>query len=337
MDKSMDKILIKDLGEEEIISRILSKMIAPMKIGETLPPLDDVRDFLPPGPRLTFSIDGGGIDKVKLPWRTYSDVGWTMIVGAASDHVVKSSIPAIAMIALGLPPEMKALELEELTDGISDAISEYGIRIMGGDLNVSSSPWMTVAIIGYTTAKKLPPRNGARPGDYIVVTGTYGAMGVYVYSLKSGREYPKWIEEYTKRPKLFIQTAYIVALHYRSIHASMDVSDGLGYTLLEIARSSKTSILLSNPPVYPPELEDYCGDDLMCLWKTILNGGEEYGGVFIVDPRGVGEFVKELEAYHIPYMVIGRITEGTPTIRLEKTRERIEITRWDQFVGWRQV
>ncbi len=337
MNNPVDKTLLRDLGEEDVIKRILSKMIAPKRIGETLPPLDDARDFLPPGPRLTFSIDGGGIDTVKLPWRTNSDVGWTMLVGAASDHLVKGSIPAIAMIALGLPPEMSTLELGELADGIRDAAREYDIRIMGGDTNVSPNPWMTVAIIGYTTAKKLPPRNGARPGDHIVVTGTYGAMGAYVYSQKTGKEYPKWIEEYTRRPKLYIQTAYIVAHHYRFIHASMDVSDGLGYTLLEIAKLSNTSILLNNLPVHPPELEDYCGKDEECLWKTILSGGEEYGGVFILDPRGVREFVKELEAYHTPYMVIGRIAEGPPTIRLEKTREQVEVIRWDQFMGWRKI
>ncbi len=325
-----------EIGEEELVG-IIIKYLDPPKPYEFLPPGDDARDFLPTGPKLVFSSDAYSFSSLKLPWRTWRDAGWAGVVGCISDHFSKGSIPYIAMIDLGLSREMRLADFIDLIEGIKEALSTYNIVYAGGDLNSSKDPWISISVIGYTTAKKPPRRSGARPGDKILVTGLYGAMGIVSLDGIDEASRHKWIIEATRRPRPQFETDIVVAHYYRWIDASMDVSDGLSYTLYVMAREAGLSVRLTSPPRYFDELEKYCGerkDPDRCVIERCLAGGEEYGVVMAVSEKYIGEITEMLENYDVPYAIIGEFIEGGTPGEILWRGEKTEIVRWDQFLGW---
>ncbi len=319
------------VSEETLLENIVKKFISSRIPGEYLEYPDDAKDLMMNGPKILVNVDGTSIKSVKLPWRNYSDVGWTVIVGAISDHLVKGSFPRDVFVSIGLNRKDADKVLEELYMGISDAVKHYNLRLLGGDLNSSDDPWISVTIIGFTSAKKPPRRDTAKPGDKIIVTSVYGAMG-YVALNNLFQNPPEWIVKATKRPKVYLEVAAIIASHYRSIHASIDVSDGLGYSLYEISRRTRYRIELYKKPQYYQELEEYCNSD-KCLWEYILNGGEEYGAVICVDKKQVDEVLDFLKKFNIPHEEIGTVIDADPGLMI-KGIGKVKLRRWDQFSGW---
>ena len=325
---------LQSIGEEEIVERFLKFVDSPM-CGEALPIGDDGRDILINSSRIILSIDGYSIKAARLPWRSLSDVGWCAVTGAVSDVVSKGGVPQAMLISVGMPREWDVDEAVELMKGVREAADVYGVRILGGDTNESEDPWISIAMLGCTSANKLPPRSGGRPGDYVLVTGCYGAMGIVcIEGIEKGGEV-SWVVESTRRPKASVDLAKVICEEPNAFHASMDVSDGLGYTLLTIAKLSRVALEITEPPQYHAELIEYCGGDRTRLWKYILSGGEEYGVVLLVDPEKV-ELIRHLmNKYNITYKVIGRAVkpQNAPQVIISGYGS-IEISRWDQFKGW---
>lgn len=330
--ENSEKITLGELTEEEIIQIITKRIIDGPGKGEYLKHPDDARDLIPKAPRILLSLDAYSIKSLKLPWRTYSDVGWAALTGAISDIIAKGGIPYACMIALGLPKTMKICFLEELIGGISEASKYYGVKVLGGDTNSSNDEWIAVSAIGFTTTKNPPRRSGLKPGDIIIATGIYGAMGYVVKHgfEKSSKE--RWVVSFTKRPKTKLEVGYVIENNYRLISASMDVSDGLGYTLSELSKLSGYGIKLTNPPKTPEDLIEICSNNIECLIEYALLGGEEYGVVIGVKPDGLSNLIKELEYFNVDYATIGVVANTNPGVYVNN--KEIQIKRYDQFKEW---
>ncbi|MCY0867751.1 MAG: thiamine-phosphate kinase [Desulfurococcus sp.] len=324
--------VLRDLGEENVISILAGRLLQAPSITENLGHPDDARDMLPKGPRIIYALDAFSIRSLKLPWRTMRDVGWMALTGAVSDVVAKGGIPSVAMIGLGLSGEMTAEDVEELASGVREAGDYYKVRVTGGDTNESRDPWIAVSVIGFTTCKKPPRRRGIKPGDVVVATGSYGAMGfVALHGLEeAGRR--EWVVRDTRRSTVRVELANVIMATYRYIHSSMDVSDGLGYTLSHISELNGYGITLKQLPHHPVELEDYCSGDTTCMWRHVLAGGEEYGVVLFVDGSRVDYVTRELDYYEISYSVIGVVEDRPPGVYINNST--IHVARWDQFKGW---
>lgn len=325
-----------EVGEKEAIARVIAKYISKPNKWERLGVLDDARDLIPRSPRITFSIDGFSLNSVKLPWRSLSDIGWCSIVATVSDHVVKGSAPREVMVSLGLPRDWSLNMLDEFYKGVYEAVSEYGLRLLGGDLNVSSDPWVSVSIIGYSPIKKPPSRCCGKVGDVVIATGIYGAMGfVNKHGFIEASRH-EWVINATKRPKPHLDLSIVISSNYRYINASMDVSDGLGYTILELSKTMGKGVELINYPHYHTELDAICLSDI-CLWEYVLNGGEEYGSVLIVDPLHIGRITSMLDKFHVPYRIIGSVINEEPGIYFKGGKLSAEINTYDQFIGWKPL
>jgi len=323
---------LRDLGEEKVIEELAKRLIRKPQLGENLKHPDDARDLVPKGPRLIYTLDAYRVRALMLPWRTWRDVGWAALTGAVSDVVAKGGVPSVAMIGLGLSSDMEISDVVELAEGLREASDYYGVGITGGDTNESSDPWIAVSIIGFTSCKKPPGRGGALPGDAVIATGLYGAMGFTAMHGLEEASGVEWVVRYTRRPATRVEAAHVIASMSRFIHASMDVSDGLGYTLEQISKQSGYGVVLEKPPPHPEELEDYCRGSAECVWRHTLTGGEEYGLVIAVSREHSGRVVEELEYYGIPYSVIGGVSDMPPGVYLNGSK--ISIPRWDQFRGW---
>ena len=323
------------IGEEELIKLIL-KYLDKEEFGERLSPGDDARDIIPRSLRIMFAIDGYSIESAKLPWRSLRDVAFSVLTGSASDLVSKGAVPYGFMVSIGISKQWTKDMVIELYEGLREACKEYGCRLLGGDTNKSSDPWITVAGIGFSTAAHPPRRDGARPEDIIVVTGYYGAMGIVALDGIDIASKLNWVKEYTRRPRIYVHLANIIALYSKVVHASMDVSDGLSYTLYTMAHESNVCFSLNDLPVYHEELKEYCKGDQECILERVMYGGEEYGVVLAIDPKYVEKFTNELRNYGIPYKIVGKVVKCKEG-EVYYHNKLLPIYRWDQFRGWTRL
>ncbi|MCS7127948.1 MAG: thiamine-phosphate kinase [Desulfurococcaceae archaeon] len=323
------------LSEEDVVLRIM-KYLSKQGFGERLGPGDDARDIVPRSHKLIVSIDGYSIESAKLPWRDLSDVGWCSVTSAVSDIVSKGGFPHGVLVSIGIPRSWNLSDIDELYRGISEACSFYSCRLLGGDTNSSTEAWISVAALGFTSNAYPPSRSGALDGDSLIVIGTYGPQGVVaIDGFKISNEL-KWVVEATKRPRAIIDVATVISRWSRAIHASMDVSDGLSYTLYTISVSSGKCIELSDLPLYVEELKEYCSSNTECIIERVLNGGEEYGVAIAVDSRYSTKISREMEAMNIPFRVIG-IVRNCNKPRVTYKGRPIKVRRWDQFYGWKDT
>ncbi len=321
------------VGEEEFVEYIVSRFLDKPGFGERLSPGDDARDIVPRSHRILFSIDGYSLESVMLPWRRLDDIGWCLVSSVVSDIVCKTGYPYGVMVSIGIPSSWGLDEVELLYSGIRSACNSYGCRLLGGDTNYSGTPWASIACIGFTQSAYPPGRCGAREGDLVIATGVYGAMGVVAVDGVEKASGLEWVVEATRRPRVYLEIAGLIARYSKSIHASMDVSDGLGYTLYTIARCSRKTIVLDDLPRYYLGLRDYCRGDRECMLERVMAGGEEYGVVIAIDKDVARDFLSDLERYRIPYSVVGRVVEERG-YRLMYRDSVLRVRRWDQFSGW---
>ncbi len=320
------------ISEEELIKLVL-EYLDKEDFGEKLSPGDDARDIIPRSLRIMFAIDGYSIESAKLPWRSLRDVAFSIITGSASDLISKGAVPHGFMVSIGIPRQWTRDMVVELYEGFKEACKEYGCRLLGGDTNKSNDPWIAVAGIGFSTAAHPPRRDGAQPEDIIIITGHYGAMGIVALDGINTASKLDWVKKYTKRPRIYVHLANIIALYSKVVHASMDVSDGLSYTLYTMARESNVCFSLHDLPMYHEELKEYCKGDQECMLERIMYGGEEYGIVLAIDPRYVNNFADELRNYGIPYRIVGKAVECKES-KIYYQNKSLPIYRWDQFRGW---
>ena len=63
--------------------------------------------------------------------------------------------------------------LEAFSDALFEQLNYYDMQLIGGDTTAGPLS-MTTAIHGYVPAGRALKRSGAKPGDWIYVTGTPG-------------------------------------------------------------------------------------------------------------------------------------------------------------------
>ena len=188
------------------------------------------------------------------------NVGWKAMMRPLSDFAATSALPQFALITLIAPEKTEVAWVRQLYRGLRRAADRFGISIVGGESSGTPGPIaISVSIVGLVERTRAVSRRGGKPGDDLFVTGCLGGA----LKQKHLRFLPR-IAESRWLTKNF------------SIHAMMDLSDGLGADLPRLARASKVGfdIELENLP--------------LARGATIENAiseGEDYELLFAVSPR----------------------------------------------------
>jgi thiamine-monophosphate kinase len=150
-------------------------------------------------------------------------VGYKALGVNLSDIAAMAGVPRAALVAVALPQAGATQLARGLYAGMATLAERFGVDLVGGDTNAWDGPLVvSVTLIGEATARGAVCRNGARPGDAILVTGPLGG------SLHAGRHL---------RPEPRIAEA--LALHEAApLHALIDISDGLSLDLSHILAES---------------------------------------------------------------------------------------------------
>ncbi|MCA9017554.1 MAG: thiamine-monophosphate kinase, partial [Planctomycetaceae bacterium] len=139
-----------------------------------------------------------------------------------SDIAAMAGKPHSALISLALPKSKGPEFAKAVMQGFMKLANEFNIQLIGGDTNSWDGPLViNVAIIGTATQSKSIKRSGAKPGDWIFVTGELGGS------------LPEHHLTFTPR----INEAAILNKTV-TLHSMIDLSDGLSSDLQHILKES---------------------------------------------------------------------------------------------------
>ncbi len=110
-----------------------------------------------------------------LSYYSFFDVGWKALGVNLSDIAAMGGIPKYALVSLGLTKGTTPKDVSEIYRGMKKLAQRYCVDIVGGDTVLSPQKlFVSVTVTGEVEKKKVLYRNGAKPGDLIMVTGKFG-------------------------------------------------------------------------------------------------------------------------------------------------------------------
>jgi thiamine-monophosphate kinase len=241
------------------------------------------------------------------PGMTFRQAGRKAVAMCVSDFASKGVRPEALMVSLGIPRTMDEGDVRGLARGFKDAMDAWGLHLLGGDTNEADDLVVDSILAGF--GGRVVSRDGASPGDAVVVTGPFGttSAGLKILLERATAE-PKFKRKalrnvYYPNPRLDL------GLAIRSyLSSAMDSSDGLAICLHSISSASGVGMELSDLP-HERELEKFAEENGYPLRDLILYGGEEYEVVGTI-PQGKLAKAQQVAREHGHRLkVIGRVTE----------------------------
>jgi thiamine-monophosphate kinase len=321
----------KTLGEREIIQLLLEKFQpSPMPI----PSGDDVSAVDLGGGRLAVLKVDMLVGKTDMPpGMTAYQAARKAVVMAVSDFAAKGVRPRAALVGLGLP-RYGSRKVKSLAEGLRDAARQYGLSLIGGDTNEAGDLVITVAALGFCGKGRLLLRGGAKPGDLLAVTGPFGRTAAGLKILLENLKAPGNLREKLLRPVFTPEARLQVGLRLRRLGATaaIDSSDGLAWSLRELAVASGVGFSVHRLPL-APEAKAFADLHRLDPFDLTFYGGEEYELVVTLDPR---RFRRGWEK-RWGLQVIGRAVEQGGLVFEEKdVRRTIQPRGWEHFKARRR-
>lgn len=212
------------------------------------------------------------------------DLGWKLSSTNVSDVIACGGKPRFALVSASLPKDLEVEFVEGVYQGIKQAQDYYGFVTVGGNITSSATIMLDMTLIGESDT--FIPRSGAKPGQFVYLTGYTGLSRAGLEVLLSYDKVPEkysYLVEKHLRPVARIDKLQTV-LKFAS--SSIDISDGLVADLSHIAHQSKVKIVLDKKLIpVDCKLKDYCQENGKDVYDYILYGGEDYQIVFTSDSK----------------------------------------------------
>jgi thiamine-monophosphate kinase len=244
-------------------------------------------------------------------------VGRKALAVNLSDLAAMASRPLAAVIALALPRHGGMDLALALYEGLLPLAEQYELAIAGGDTNSWDGPLaVSITLLGELSERGPLRRDGARPGDAIVVTGSFGGSIL-------GRQF-----DFEPR----VREALLLAERYR-LHAGIDVSDGLLVDLGHIVQESGCGAVVDPGSVPVSDdarrLAEAPGDGTTAL-DHALGDGEDFELILAAPPDEAQRLLAE-QPLGVPLTAIGRfiVEPGLWEESAEGRRRRLRPQGWE--------
>lgn len=183
-------------------------------------------------------VDGTHLD---LRWCTPADAAWKAVAVNVSDIAAMGGEPDVVVAAVTVPPEPSGVAAG-VADGLAAACADLGVALVGGDTTSGPVLTISVAILGSLPDGAAPVlRSGARPGDFVFVTGPLGLATSALDALLAGGDPPSdAAAERLHRPRPRVAEGRAARLGGAT--AMIDVSDGLSADVGHICDASGVGV-----------------------------------------------------------------------------------------------
>ena len=285
--------------ELDFVAALLARIPADPRL--EVPPGDDAAVLRPPAERrsvVTTDMLMEGVDFVLGPDCTPRMVGHKALAVNLSDLAAMAARPEAAVAAVALPRAHGDAIGRGLLDGILALALEHGVTLAGGDTNAWDGPLViSITAIGSVAPGRAWRRDGARPGDLLVVSGACGGSLLGRHLAVTPR----------------VREALAIANRV-DVHAAIDLSDGLSLDLARMMQASGSGAILDLPsiPIHPDAVRMAAlpGDDRSPL-EHALSDGEDFELLLAMPPDDARRLAAEgPEITGTPFTVIGEVVAG---------------------------
>jgi thiamine-monophosphate kinase len=256
------------------------------------------------------------------------------VVMNISDFAAKGVEPKAILVSLGLPRDMMRKDVDEIARGLNAGAREYGAYVVGGDTGEASDLIIAISLFGTAEQKALMLRSGAKAGDIVAVTGFFGKTAAGLRLLLDGYAASQDLREVLLgsvcMPKARLREG-LALCGSRAVTASIDSSDGLAWSLHEVARMSGVGFVISSVPV-ADEVKRFAEFNGLDALELALYGGEEYELVVTVKPKLWVDAETAVEAVGGRLLPVGKVTRNRQVLLdVDGKKRPVEARGWEHF------
>ncbi len=256
------------------------------------------------------------------------------VVMNVSDFAAKGVEPMAILVSLGLPRNFMQKDVEEIARGLNTGAREHGLYIIGGDTSEASDLIVAVSLFGIAKRREVILRSGAKVGNIVAVTGFFGKATAGLRLLMNGYVASKGLREVLLRSVFMPKAKLCEGLslcHSGALSASIDSSDGLAWSLHELARMSDVGFMVNKVPI-AEEVRRFAEFNGLDPLELALYGGEEYELVVTVKSKRWNDAKIAVEATGGVLLPIGRVTrEKQVLMDINGKKLPIEPRGWEHF------
>ena len=188
---------------------------------------------------------------------------------------------------------------------------------MGGDTNEAGELVIDCTMIGFPRFK-VPTRNGAKPGDFVIVSGAFGfaPAGLAILlqdanAITVSSSFRKHAVKSVLEPHPRQSFGLALARYFSS---SIDSSDGLAVSLYELASQSEgVDIIIYGIPAVEG-LDKFAEENSLDKHELVFHGGEEYEIVATISHTKIRKAEAAARKAGVSLHVIGRVQRGSGNV-----------------------
>jgi thiamine-monophosphate kinase len=311
---------LADVGERALL-RALTEIARPTSVTLAVGSGDDAAVWSPePGRDVALSQDAvvEGVD-FRRSWISPRRLGARALTVALSDLAGMGARPAWCSATLCAPASTCFEDVLEIQRGLCAAAVRAGCAVAGGDVSAIAGPLVIdVSVGGTVAAGQMLRRDGGRPGDVVVVTGTLGRAAAGLRLLLDGgdvlsEQERAWVDAQLSPVARISEGVELVA---SGVRCGGDISDGL---LVELERITDLSgcaaeIWLDRLPV-----EQALVTDFGAAWPDLAVGGGEDFELVATLPHDEAEALLESWPDSLaPLTIVGCLHGGASVAVLDR-------------------
>jgi thiamine-monophosphate kinase len=256
------------------------------------------------------------------------------VVMNVSDFAAKGVMPVAALVSLGLPRDFMQKDVEEIGRGLNAGAREYAVFVVGGDTSEAGDLVIAISLFGTAEETALVLRSGAKAGDIVAVTGFFGKSAAGLRLLLDGISASQDLREVLLgsvcMPKARLKEG-LALCGSGAVSASIDSSDGLAWSLHELARMSGVGFVVTSVPV-ADEVRRFAEFNGLDALELSIYGGEEYELVMTVKPKMWVDAENAVEAVGGCLLPVGKVTRDRQVVLdVDGKKRPVEPRGWEHF------
>lgn len=252
-----------------------------------------------------------------LPDIDPADLAYKALAVNVSDLAAMGADPAWLTLALTLP-SVDERWLEAFSDSLFEQLDYYDMQLIGGDTTKGPLS-MTLGIHGYVPVGRALKRSGAKPGDWIYVTGTPGDSAAGLAILQNRLTVSDETDNtYLVKRHLRPTPRILQGQALRDLASSaIDLSDGLVSDLGHILKASECGARIDLDALpYSEAMQCHVDGEQAMRWA--LSGGEDYELCFTVPELNRGALDVALGHLGVPFTCIGQMSADVDGMHFQR-------------------
>ncbi|WP_341503112.1 thiamine-phosphate kinase [Gallaecimonas sp. GXIMD4217] len=235
-------------------------------------------------------------------------IGHRAVVVNLSDLAAMGADPAWLSLAITLP-EADEQWLAEFSAGVVELCEYYGVALVGGDTTRGPLS-ITITAQGTVPQDKQLTRGGAKPGDWLYVTGTLGDAGLGLALIEGREEATADHREYLLNRHYYPTPRLLAGQCLRGVATSaIDLSDGLASDLGHVLDASGcgANLFLEKIPLSQAMVGTVPLDKAL---EYALAAGDDYELLFTIPEAQKGALDTLLAHSGVKHSCIGQLRGG---------------------------